>query len=458
MNRLFALLLCFPLIRWLWKRDQQARPELSRYLWIPLLWVFVLGSRPVSFWLGVGGSGGGDLEGNWFDRTLYLVQILLSLRILKARGVSWGKLIGNNKTVFFFYLFLLVSTLWSPYPFVAFKRWFKDAGALAVILVIVSEKYPLEAIKAVFARCAFVWFPLSEIFAKYFSQLGREYSRGGDVMYTGVTTQKNSLGEIILVAGLILVSELSQPNRPPGVGRFKGHHLTIGLTLGMGLWLLFLSNSKTSLICFLFGVIIVLGYKLPWLRTDPRRFLVLMLISVGAFFVAENIFHVSETFLSLAGRDATLTNRTEIWKAVKQNPVDPLLGTGYMMYWDRFKTVEIGDYDVTLNTAHNGYLEAYLDGGVVGVVCLVIMLVGVGYRVCREFLTGSELGRLALAFYLVGLLFNISESMFARRSPLWFAFLLLCLEFRGAVSTATVGNQKSARRTLRSPVHQPASV
>src|SRR5437016_5331543 len=108
MSRPFALLFCLPVIVWLWKRDQRARPPFSPALWIPLLWLLVLGSRPISWWLGVGGSAGGDLEGNWFDRLLYLSEIFVSIYILSQRRISWSYFIQRNNVILLFYLFLLV--------------------------------------------------------------------------------------------------------------------------------------------------------------------------------------------------------------------------------------------------------------------------------------------------------------------------------------------------------------
>jgi exopolysaccharide production protein ExoQ len=441
MSRPFALLLCLPLIIWLWKRDQRGRPPFSSALWIPLLWFLVLGSRPISWWLGIGGSGSGDLEGNWFDRLLYLSQIFASIYILSKRGIQWGTFIGQNKAIFLFYGFLLLTMFWSPYPFVTFRRWFKDIGAIFVILVILTEQHPLEAIKAIFARCAYIWFPLSEIFGKYFPEIGREYSRGGGAMYSGVTTHKNSLGEIILVVGLVLISELVQTNRPllarPLTGTrfssfFKGHHFTILFTLAMGLWLLLLSNSKTSQICLVMGTIIVLGHKLPFFKTQPRRILIVIFTAVPLFLIAESEFQISDNLLRLIGRNSTFTDRTEIWQAIRENPVDPIIGCGYMMYWELHR----GDVGFNIKTAHNGYIENYLDGGTLGMCFLIIMLVGVGIRVTREFLSGSEYGRLAFALFAVMLLYNITESIYARRSPLWFAFLLFALEFRRCAPAA----------------------
>ncbi len=459
MNRTFALLLCLPFIVWLWKRDARVRPKFSRTFWIPILWLLILGSRPISWWLGVGASGGGDLDGNWFDRTLYLVLVFLALRILIRRRVSLITFIQKNKAFSLFYLFLLITVLWAPFPFVAFKRWFKDAATFLIILLVLSEQEPLEAIKALCARCAFVWFPLSELFAKYFPQSGRSYSRGGLATYTGVTDQKNSLGAIILVVGLVLVSELTQPNRPRGKPWFKGHRFTVLFTLAMGIWLMVLSNSKTSLICFALGSFIILSHKVPVLRAHPGRVLASVFTAVFLFFVAESVFRVSETLLSFVGRDATFTDRTAIWEAVTENPVDPMLGCGYMMYWTLHRGVHAHDSDAywTVKTAHNGYLETYLDGGTIGVCLLLLLLIVIGKYAISNFLKGSEYGRLSFAFFIVTITYNLSESIFARRSPLWFVFLLFAVDWRGAVAWIPKRKPEVRQATSLQPVPVPAA-
>jgi exopolysaccharide production protein ExoQ len=349
-----ALLACLPLIVWFWKRDQRARPSFSTALWIPLVWVLLLGSRPLSFWLGIGGSGN-DLEGNSFDRLFYLGMIFLSIYILSKRRIRWGQVIGQNKGLALFYLFLLATMLWSEYPLVTFKRWFKDLGSVFIILLILSEQHPIEALKATLARCAYVLFPLSVVFIKYFPQLGREFSHSGAPTYTGVTTQKNSLGEIVLVFGLLLVSELARPNKPAKGQFFKSHHWTIILILAVGLWLLFGSDSKTSLICLSLGTAILLSYKLPFFKNRPKTQLSFFATLALLFVLVNNVFGLTDELLRMVGRDPTLTHRTEIWEAVRQNPVDPLFGCGYLMYWDLHKTITIGDFSgVSLNSAHNG--------------------------------------------------------------------------------------------------------
>src|SRR6266480_6630909 len=110
LNPFVAILLCLPVIWWLWRRDIQARPKFSRTFWIPVFWLLILGSRPLSWWLGVGGSSD-NLEGNWFDRLLYLVLIFVAIYILSNRRISWGTLIQQNKALLLFYCFLLATVL-----------------------------------------------------------------------------------------------------------------------------------------------------------------------------------------------------------------------------------------------------------------------------------------------------------------------------------------------------------
>jgi O-antigen ligase len=152
-----------------------------------------------------------------------------------------------------------------------------------------------------------------------------------------------------------------------------------------------------------------------------------------------NVASVSAALLQLIGRDSTLTNRTDIWKFTMEHPVNPLFGGGYLMYWDLTGFFELKGNLVKLRTAHNGYLDIFLDGGWVGVAFLTFMLLALGKRAIMGYLTGAPWGDLRFAFFLVMLVYNVSESMFARRTPLWFAFLLFSVE----AGTALVRSETS---------------
>src|SRR5215216_4438165 len=165
---------------WLIRRDIARRDGVSAAIWIPTLWLGVLASRPFSTWLGIDGGGSGtyeySLEGSPADRYFFIFMIFGAFFVLARRGMSWGVVARANWPVFLFYAYLLLSVLWADSTVVSFKRWFKDFGNIAVAMVILTEINPLQAVRAVFVRCAYLLIPLSIIYIRYFPELGRRYN------------------------------------------------------------------------------------------------------------------------------------------------------------------------------------------------------------------------------------------------------------------------------------------
>ena len=197
---------------WLIRRDTVKRQGISAAIWIPTLWIGILASKPLTAWVGFGGSEG-SLEGSPLDRTFYFFMIFAAIRVLSKRRVDWGELVSKNWPIFILYGYLLVTVLWANSPVASAKRWFKELGNVFVILVLLTEIDPLQAIRAVFVRCAYVLIPLSVAYIRYFPELGRRYSRSGALEVTGATQQKNSLGSMVLVFGLILVWDWIERSR-----------------------------------------------------------------------------------------------------------------------------------------------------------------------------------------------------------------------------------------------------
>ena len=67
-----------------------------------------------------------------------------------------------------------------------------------------------------------------------------------------------------------------------------------------------------------------------------------------------------------------LTGRTGIWQTVLNEPNNPLLGTGYASFWlgERLQRIWALYPRTPLLQAHNGYIEVYLNLGMVGVALL----------------------------------------------------------------------------------------
>ena len=207
-----ALLICFIFILYLFKLEYKSKPDVSIGLWIPLIWMMIIGSRSVSLWLNLGipmESPEDYLEGSPIDRNVFTVLIVLGLLILFRRKVSWEQIWRENTLIFLFFIYCGISVLWSDFPIVSMKRWIKEVGTLVMVFVILSDPNREEAIKAILRRSAYILVPLSVLFIKYYPEFGRGYNRWTwEVYYTGVTVGKNSLGVLCLVFGLFLTMSL----------------------------------------------------------------------------------------------------------------------------------------------------------------------------------------------------------------------------------------------------------
>ena len=137
--------------------------------------------------------------------------------------------------------------LWADLPIVAFKRWVKDLGNVVMVLVVLTERDPVEAAKAVFIRCGCLLIPLSVLFIKYYPELGRAYhATTGEMMFTGVAAHKNTLGVLVMVCGLFLMWDFveSLPRRLKPLD-WSGLATDV-LLLGMAVWLLFTSQADLA--------------------------------------------------------------------------------------------------------------------------------------------------------------------------------------------------------------------
>ena len=86
------------------------------------------------------------------------------------------------------------------------------------------------------------------------------------------------------------------------------------------------------------------------------------------------------------GKDPTLTDRTKIWAFVLGMHTNPLVGTGYQSFWlgPRLEYFWQNSGLGHLNEAHNGYLEVYLELGLIG----VSLLIGFLFRAIGRFVGG----------------------------------------------------------------------
>lgn len=432
MPPVIALFLFICYIVYLFVESRKTHQMTSWGLWIPLLWLLIIGTRPVSMWFGSGietESLADYTEGSPLDRLVYSVLILIGISVLMKRKLQGINIFKANYWLFLFFFYWTFSLIWSDFPFVGFKRLIKDLGNVIMILIVLTEFDSIKAVKAILARYVYIVIPLSVLFIKYYPDIGRYYHVWTwEVYYSGIGIGKNALGSIVLFSGLFLVWDLVQIKSDNGFTRRKLFLINRTILILMALWLLTKASSSTSLFCLVLGTSIILFFRFPSIKKKIKYFgtysILLALLILFFYFVPGTL----ELVVGLLGRDITFTGRTDLWADLLREPINPILGYGYKSFWLSPGAAHMWDkYYYHPIQAHNGYLETYLDGGIIGLSLLLALIISTGKKLKNGILSGYSLDVFFLAFFVVILFYSWTEAIFNTQHILWFIFLLITL-------------------------------
>ena len=413
-----------PGLFWL-DRDPEAR--ITKALWIPTVWVMLCSSRPVSMWLGMApqGASNGYLEGSPIDRAVFMVLVAAGLAVVVARRGQVGRILRKNWLILLFFSYAAFSICWSDEPFVTFKHWIKGVGDVLMILIVLTEPNTMDAIKRLVTRAGYVLLPLSVLYMKYYPDMGRLLTRSWTEEWIGVTGQKNTLGEICTVFGLGLLWRFRGVYNNRQDPKRRRQLVALGTVLGMVIWLLWMCNSMTSISALVLASGVMLLSTRPTFRRKPAlmHVLVITALSVPAYAL---FLQSSGTLVGNLGRDPSLTGRTQIWDVVLSVPVSRLVGAGYETFWvgSRLQQVWGTAGMMTINEAHNGYIEMLVNLGWIG-VALLGALIATGYRnAFGAYRRDSDIGSLRTAYFLGTVITSFTEAAFRMMDPTWIFFLL----------------------------------
>src|SRR5262245_12584691 len=111
-------------------REQTRAQQVSFAAWLPCVWLFFLGSRAPSEWLGASSDASTKavMDGSPTDRVVYGLLIVLALFVLLQRRVEWIAFFRRNAWFTAYFVFAAVSIYWSDFPDIGLKRWLKGLG------------------------------------------------------------------------------------------------------------------------------------------------------------------------------------------------------------------------------------------------------------------------------------------------------------------------------------------
>lgn len=433
---LLILSACGLWILWLLYCDVKERSSVSSGVWIVLAWAIIHATRFLGTWLGTTDTDISDQiardEGNLPAAFINLFLIAAGLIIISRRRIRLPVVIRENAWLLAFYLFWFLSVCWSDYPVITLKRVFKDFGNVVMVLVVLTEREPGEAARAVFVRCAYLCIPLSLVLIRYVPDWGRMFIgyHLDTPMLIGVTENKNALGVLVMVLALFLLWDVLELRQRNLNAKKTGLWPRI-LVLMMCWYLLAIVDSVTSLVCAVFGSSLLIVLSLSAANRSPGRMEALGI--GGAVFLAliDSLLDIRALFLQSLGRSTDLTHRTGIWELLSNYQDNPLVGAGFDTFWAGSRYKMLVDKTFGIIQAHNGYLETYLNGGAIGVGLLVGVLVSAYWRIRNKLVYGKSEVRIRFVLLLVSLIYNYTEASFNKLgSIMWLATVFAVMEYR----------------------------
>ncbi|HDZ00136.1 MAG TPA: O-antigen ligase family protein [Nitrospirae bacterium] len=427
-----AFILCTAFVAYLLKLDYHRFKEQSITIWIPTIWILYCASKSFGLWFNISSSR--DIEsmtaaiiaGSPMDRSFLLSMIIVGLIILARRKINWHKIFVDNRWLLLLFFYMLVSILWSDYPFVSVKRWIRASGTIVMALVVLTGPSPLAGIESIFRRMIYILIPFSALLVKYFPEYGVQYGRwSGEASWVGTAIGKNGLGVLCMISALVMIwtfaKSMKQTKRPSDYYETMANVVVLGLTF----WLLKGPGgaySATSIVTLIVGIITL--FTLRSMKSITKWNLIL---PFGLAFMLMSFLSINPVALvaSLTGRDVTLTGRADmIWsQLIPVFQEHPVIGTGYGGFW--ISPLSLGP-KLTINQAHNGYLDILIELGIVGLILFIIVMIAFYKKAADEFKFDIEWGSFLLTFLLMSLLHNYTESTYIKSTALiWNVLIML---------------------------------
>lgn len=313
--------------------------------------------------------------------------------------------------------FAAVSLLWSYAPAISFRRLVLQViVVLSVILpsaLATDRDRMLERILAVIVMAVVLNFVV--VLATPPGPLGHE----------GIYDHKNTLGSMMMFAICLCLY---------GAATRRGTLRIVFLAcVVMAFVALVESRSKTSLgLAVMMPALTFMAIAIA----RPVRMNVAAFVLFAAVFAIAAWFYISAltgyTFADMSMLlfgDTTFTGRTIIWEFVLDViSRSPLVGQGYAAFWGvgagSIVDTEAPALVARLQQAHNGFLDVFVETGLIGLIILLALIVATLLSAAKSLERQPALCWLAITLVLIVVSHNMLESsLFRSYSLAWLLFL-----------------------------------
>jgi O-antigen ligase len=360
---------------------------------LTVFYLILTTTRAFDFWKENAGSYKSDSwKGNILISLLGNLVLLIIIPFLIMKYERVKKRLAQNWPLVLLFGYTLISCLWSEFPDIAFRRWVKIFIYFLLIINIISLPNPIKLLRKTFFFYIYIVSTLNLVMIFISRKYGWQSYQGG-ALPCGIIGHKNGFG-LFCAASFFTMLWYSSSGETSFKASIK-KHLFIYMVLLAGL---IASGSKTSLGGMLLASALSLLVYLPIkMRVNDQYIMASILlffivIVLFGYIVNENIVQADllELILKPSGKDPTFTGRTDVWSAsinfgLKNNPA---FGSGFGALFVGEKSAWLQSiYGWQVWGAHNGYIETFLETGLVGLaISLLVLAKIVGYvfkAVCK---------------------------------------------------------------------------
>jgi exopolysaccharide production protein ExoQ len=367
------------------------------------------------------------------DPFALLLQVLIYGTALIFMIPTAGRLLralARNPVLAGFLLLILMSSLWSAAPLFTLRRamWFMLTSVFGLYF---GTRFDIREQIRLLASALAVCIALSIFFIVALPRYGYDLLLYKDA-WRGVFFHKNALGCYMVVAVITFLCFKAET-----VAELVGKYLCLVLSVG----LLIGSEAKGAYVVLLVSILLMFLYRLLhlyWKRLIPAATIALVLIAVGAAYVASN----ADAILQVLGKNATLTGRIPLWTDVLAiSTHNRWFGYGFAGFWATNSHSVWSMVGWMPHESHNGFIDILLELGAVGLAIFALNTAIAFWRgvklVARERTLESQWPLLMLS---VILLYNMFESnLMVQNGFLWVAYVAMTVSAQRAwdVSMAT---------------------
>src|SRR4051794_21358193 len=107
-----ALLLCSVGVAALFYLNRDNSVRNSKALWVPIIWLALIGSSPVSMWFGMT-TPSSNVDGSPVDAAVFAMLIVIGVIVLAVRRGKTGRILAVITPIIVYSLYCLISVTWS---------------------------------------------------------------------------------------------------------------------------------------------------------------------------------------------------------------------------------------------------------------------------------------------------------------------------------------------------------